>query len=111
MKRPGLAELCDRLVACGFTAVLPPVLVREEAMYGTGFFPSEKHDFYEIPADGLYLVGTSEVPLAAYHMNEIITDLPRRYVAWSNSCWRGWSFRSGITCRMPRQRSTFRHFG
>src|SRR5213083_2898325 len=57
----------DRLVARGFTPVLPPVLVREEAMYGTGFFPSEKHDYYEIPVDGLYLVGTSEVPLAGLH--------------------------------------------
>ena len=52
----------DRLVREGFTAVIPPVLVREEAMYGTGFFPSDKSDYYEIPADGLYLVGTSEVP-------------------------------------------------
>jgi seryl-tRNA synthetase len=67
--------------------VLPPVLVREEAMYGTGFFPSEKHDYYEIPADGLYLVGTSEVPLAGLHMGEILEELPLRYSAFS-SCFR-----------------------
>ena len=64
----------DRLVREGFTAVLPPVLVREDAMYGTGFFPSDKSDYYEIPADGLYLVGTSEVPLVAMHMDEILDD-------------------------------------
>jgi seryl-tRNA synthetase len=77
----------DRLVARGFTPVLPPVLVREEAMYGTGFFPSEKTDYYEIPADGLYLVGTSEVPLAGLHMGEILEELPLRYCAFS-SCFR-----------------------
>src|ERR671922_2851680 len=77
----------ERLVARGFTPVLPPVLVREEAMYGTGFFPTEKHDYYEIPADGLYLVGTSEVPLAGLHMGEILQALPLRYTAFS-SCFR-----------------------
>ena len=77
----------DRLVTRGVTPVLPPVLVREEAMYGTGFFPSEKHDYYEIPADGLYLVGTSEVPLAGLHMGEILEELPLRYCAFS-SCFR-----------------------
>ena len=77
----------DRLVARGFTPVLPPVLVREEAMYGTGFFPSEKTDYYEIPADDLFLVGTSEVPLAGLHMGEILEELPLRYCAFS-SCFR-----------------------
>jgi len=77
----------DRLVARGFTPVLPPVLVREEAMYGTGFFPSEKTDYYEIPADDLFLVGTSEVPLAGLHMDEILEELPLRYCAFS-SCFR-----------------------
>ena len=77
----------DRLVARGFTPVLPPVLVREEAMYGTGFFPTEKADFYEIGSDGLYLVGTSEVPLAGLHMGEILDELPLRYAAFS-SCFR-----------------------
>jgi seryl-tRNA synthetase len=77
----------DRLVSRSFTPVLPPVLVREEAMYGTGFFPSEKQDYYEIPTDGLYLVGTSEVPLAGLHMGEILESLPLRYAAFS-SCFR-----------------------
>lgn len=77
----------DRLVAKGFTPALPPVLVREEAMYGTGFFPTEKQDFYEIPADGLYLVGTSEVPMAGLHMGEILDEVPLRYCAFS-SCFR-----------------------
>jgi seryl-tRNA synthetase len=77
----------DRLVREGFTAVIPPVLVREEAMYGTGFFPSDKSDYYAIPEDGLYLVGTSEVPLIAMHMNEILDRLPIHYCAFS-SCFR-----------------------
>jgi seryl-tRNA synthetase len=77
----------ERLTEAGFTPVLPPVLVREEAMYGTGFFPSEKGDYYEVPADGLYLVGTSEVPLIAMHMGEILERLPIRYCAFS-SCFR-----------------------
>ena len=77
----------DRLTQGGFTPVLPPVLVREEAMYGTGFFPSEKSDYYSVPEDGLYLVGTSEVPLIAMHMGEILEALPIRYCAFS-SCFR-----------------------
>jgi seryl-tRNA synthetase len=77
----------DRLVAEGFKPVIPPVLVREEAMYATGFFPSDKHDYYAIPEDGLYLVGTSEVPLIGMHMAEILEGLPIRYCAFS-SCFR-----------------------
>ena len=75
----------DRLVAEGFTPVLPPVLVREEAMYGTGFFPTEKSEYYEIGEDGLYLTGTSEVALAGLHMGEILDAeaLPLRYTAFS----------------------------
>jgi seryl-tRNA synthetase len=75
----------DRLVAEGFTPVLPPVLVREEAMYGTGFFPAEKNEYYEIGEDGLYLTGTSEVALAGLHMGEILEaeQLPLRYTAFS----------------------------
>jgi seryl-tRNA synthetase len=77
----------DRLVAEGFTPMLPPVLVREEAMYGTGFFPSDKSDYYAVPEDGLYLVGTSEVPLIGMHMGEILDELPLLYCAFS-SCFR-----------------------
>ena len=77
----------DRLVAEGFTPMIPPVLVREEAMYGTGFFPSDKSDYYAVPEDGLYLVGTSEVPLIGMHLDEILDDLPLRYCAFS-SCFR-----------------------
>src|SRR5262249_7729384 len=77
----------DRLSAEGFTPVLPPVLVREEAMYGTGFFPSDKSDYYAVPEDGLYLVGTSEVPLIALHVDEILEQLPIHYCAFS-SCFR-----------------------
>ena len=76
-----------RIVQKGHVPVLPPVLVREEAMYGTGFFPSDKGDFYEAPEDGLYLVGTSEVPMAAFHSGEELEGLPLRYVAFS-TCFR-----------------------
>jgi seryl-tRNA synthetase len=88
----------DRLTEGGFTPVLPPVLVREEAMYGTGFFPSEKNDYYSIPEDGLYLVGTSEVPLIAMHMGEILEELPIRYCAFS-SCFRRESGAAGKDTR------------
>src|SRR6266542_1523569 len=79
----------DRLVEKGFVPMLPPVLVRANAMYGTGFFPAEKSEFYEIESDGLYLVGTSEVSLAAYHMGETLDEdaLPLRYAAFS-TCFR-----------------------
>ncbi|HEX6490622.1 MAG TPA: serine--tRNA ligase [Gaiellaceae bacterium] len=83
--RLALAHLGER----GFTAVRPPVLVREQAMYGTGFFPTERSNIYEIPADGLYLTGTSEVGLAALHMEEIVAaeSLPLRYAGYS-TCFR-----------------------
>jgi seryl-tRNA synthetase len=79
----------DRLVARGFTPVLPPVLVREEAMYGTGFFPTDQVNIYGIERDELYLVGTSEVPLAAMRSGEILEgdDLPLRYAGYS-TCFR-----------------------
>jgi seryl-tRNA synthetase len=76
----------DHLVAEGFRPMIPPVLVREEAMYGTGFFPSDKSDYYAVPEDGLYLVGTSEVPLIGMHLEEIL-DVPLKYCAFS-SCFR-----------------------
>src|SRR5436309_1376959 len=77
----------DRAAAAGFKPVLPPVLVREEAMYGTGFFPAEKNEYYEIGEDGLYLTGTSEVALAGLHMGEILDaeQLPLRYTAFSTN--------------------------
>jgi seryl-tRNA synthetase len=75
----------DRAVAEGFTPVLPPVLVREEAMYGTGFFPADRFEIYEIADEDLYLTGTSEVALAGLHMGEILgaDELPKRYTAFS----------------------------
>ena len=88
----------DRLTAEGFTPVIPPVLVREEAMYGTGFFPSEKSDYYSVPEDGLYLVGTSEVPLVGMHMGDILETLPIRYCAFS-SCFRRESGAAGRDTR------------
>jgi seryl-tRNA synthetase len=88
----------DRLATEGFTPVIPPVLVREEAMYATGFFPSDKSDYYAIPEDGLYLVGTSEVPLIGMHMGEILEDLPIHYCAFS-PCFRRESGASGRDTR------------
>jgi seryl-tRNA synthetase len=75
----------DRLVKEGFTPVLPPVLVREEAMYGTGFFPTERSNIYGIEGDDLYLTGTSEVGLAGLHMTEVLDELPLRYAAFSTN--------------------------
>jgi seryl-tRNA synthetase len=79
----------DRVVQKGHIPMLPPILVREDAMYGTGFFPSDKGDYYEVPTDELYLAGTSEVPLAAFHGGEELAEeaLPLRYVAYS-PCFR-----------------------
>ena len=73
----------------GFTPVVPPVLVREEALYGTGFLPDTEQQIYRVPEDDLYLVGTSEVPLAGLHMGEILdeADVPARYAGFS-SCFR-----------------------
>jgi seryl-tRNA synthetase len=72
-----------------FTPVIPPVLVREEAMYGTGFLPADEVNIYRTDEDELYLVGTAEVPLAALHMGEILdeAELPRRYAGYS-TCFR-----------------------
>jgi seryl-tRNA synthetase len=79
----------QKLAAKGFRPVVVPVLVRDEAMYGTGFFPTDMQQVYRLEADGLNLVGTSEVSLAALHMDEIVdeSDLPLRYVGYS-SCFR-----------------------
>ena len=79
----------SKLSEKGFKPTIPPVLVRENALYGTGFFPDDAEQVYEIPNDDLYLVGTSEVPLAALHTNEIINmeELPIRYAGFS-TCFR-----------------------
>ncbi len=73
----------------GFTPVIPPVLVREDALYGTGFLPDTEQQIYTLPEDDLYLVGTSEVPLASLHAGEILEEgaLPLRYAGFS-SCFR-----------------------
>ena len=79
----------DHLVAAGFTPVVPPVLTRAEALFGTAFLPESADQIYEIPKDELYLVGTSEVPLAGMHLDEILAaeDLPLRYGGIS-TCFR-----------------------
>jgi seryl-tRNA synthetase len=79
----------DKLAGHGFEAVVPPVLVREEALYGTGFLPDTEQQIYRLADDDLYLVGTSEVALASLHAGEILDagDLPRRYAGFS-TCFR-----------------------
>ncbi len=79
----------ERVEAAGFTPVVPPVLVREEAMWGTGFFPTDRSSIYATADDDLYLVGTSEVPLAGLHGDQILEpgDLPLRYGGVS-TCFR-----------------------
>ncbi|HJT38112.1 MAG TPA: serine--tRNA ligase [Actinomycetota bacterium] len=79
----------DVLAREGFTPVVPPVLVRREAMEGTGFLPTDEQQIYKTADDDLYLVGTSEVPLAALHMGEMLdaSALPLRYAGIS-SCFR-----------------------
>jgi seryl-tRNA synthetase len=86
----GLLQLAVRLaVDNGFTLMIPPVLVRPEIMSGTGFLGAHTDEVYRVAADDLYLVGTSEVPLAGYHAGEILdlSDGPLRYAGWS-SCFR-----------------------
>ncbi|MBP2066674.1 serine--tRNA ligase [Streptomyces iranensis] len=75
--------------AAGFTPMLTPALVKPKAMEGTGFLGQAAEDVYHLDKDDLFLVGTSEVPLAAYHMDEILEadQLPRRYAGFS-SCFR-----------------------
>lgn len=79
----------DVLAQTSFVPVVPPVLVREQAMYGTGFLPAEEHEFYRDERDDLYLVGTSEVPIASMHADEVLAEneLPLRYAGFS-SCFR-----------------------
>jgi len=79
----------ERLGTHGFEPVIPPVLVREEAMFGTGFLPDTEQQIYRVADDDLYLVGTSEVPLASLHAGEILPEdeLPLRYAGYS-PCFR-----------------------
>ena len=85
----GLLQLAmQQAVEYGLVPVIPPVLVKPESMEGTGFLGAHASEVYRLEADDLYLVGTSEVPLAAYHSNEILSlDQPLRYAGWS-SCFR-----------------------
>ncbi len=79
----------EKLRGHGFEPVIPPVLVRERALYGTGFLPDTEQQIYHLPEDDLYLVGTSEVALASLHAEEILAveTLPRRYAGFS-PCFR-----------------------
>ena len=85
LMRWGLSVLEQR----GFEPVVPPVLVREEALFGTGFLPDTEQQIYRLPEDDLYLAGTSEVPLASLHAGEILDEdaLPLRYAGFS-ACFR-----------------------
>ncbi len=90
MLQLGLLQLAAlKATAAGFTMMIPPVLVRPEIMSGTGFLGAHAAEVYKLAEDDLYLVGTSEVPMAGYHSGEIL-DLsagPKRYAGWS-SCFR-----------------------
>ena len=79
----------ELLAGHGFEPVVPPVLVREEALYGTGFLPDTEQQIYRVPDDDLYLAGTSEVPLASLHAGEMLAedDLPCNYAGFS-PCFR-----------------------
>jgi seryl-tRNA synthetase len=79
----------ENLSGHGFTPIIPPVLVREQALFGTGFFPADRDQVYSVEQADLFLVGTSEVPLAAMHGDEILDsdDLPLRYAGFS-TCFR-----------------------
>jgi seryl-tRNA synthetase len=79
----------DKLSGEGFEPVIPPVLVREQALYGTGMLPDTEQQIYQLPEDDLYLAGTSEVALASLHRDEIlpVDQLPLRYAGFS-SCFR-----------------------
>jgi seryl-tRNA synthetase len=79
----------EKVAGFGFEPVIPPVLVREQALYGTGFLPDTEQQIYRLPDDDLYLVGTSEVALASLHQDEILAGdaLPLRYAGFS-PCFR-----------------------
>jgi len=83
--------LIEKLTSKGFKPMLVPDLVKEEAMFGTGFFPADKNEIYHVNPgeDDLYLIGTAEVPLASYHAGEVLAekDLPLKYFGFS-TCFR-----------------------
>ena len=91
LERAIMQYALDFMQQRGFELILPPILVKEEAMFGTGFFPADKKDIYSVnpDEDDLFLIGTSEVPLIYMHSNEILetTHLPMKYVAVS-PCFR-----------------------
>ena len=79
----------DVLVDRGYTPFVTPVIVKEECMVGSGYFPVGREEAYEIPRDGLFLIGTSEVTLVSYHMGEILSEeeLPKKYAGYT-TCFR-----------------------
>src|SRR5690606_6158508 len=86
----GLLQMAmQQAIEAGFIPMITPVLVKPEAMQGTGFHIAHNKEIYHLPEDDLYLVGTSEVSLAAYHADDILDagSLPIRYAGWS-SCFR-----------------------
>jgi seryl-tRNA synthetase len=90
MLQLGMLQLAaQKAMANGFQMMIPPVLVRPEIMAGTGFLGAHADEVYHLADDDLYLVGTSEVPLAGYHSGEILdlADGPKRYAGWS-TCFR-----------------------
>ncbi len=84
-----VSYVMDVLLAKGYIPMIPPTMVKQEAMYGTGFFPAEKTQYYKTEIDDLYLVGTAEVPLCAYHSQEFLqaSSLPLKYAGFS-TCYR-----------------------
>jgi seryl-tRNA synthetase len=90
----------EKVMAEGFEPVIPPVLVRGKALYGTGMLPDTEQQIYHLPDDDLYLAGTSEVPLASMHQEEILSaeELPLRYAGFS-PCFRREAGASGKDTR------------
>lgn len=85
LERAIMQHAIDMMLKKGFELVLPPIMVKEAAMYGTGFFPADKNEIYTVNPgeDNLYLIGTSEVPMIYMHSGEALeeTDLPKKYIA------------------------------
>ena len=84
-----VSYILQKLSSNGYVPIIPPVLVRQRAMHGTGFFPVEQSQYYKTELDDLYLIGTAEVPLCSYHTDEVLEkkDLPLRYAGFS-TCFR-----------------------